>query len=244
LTPTEEPYRYEDIAGLIDHALLGPTLDATALEAGIHLAMDYAVASVCIAPHYLARAREVLAGTGVRATTTVGFPHGTSTTSTKLEEARRALADGAEELDAVVNVGRVLGSDWDYVSEEIRALTELAHERGARVKVIFENSYLGESHKIRLCEICGALGVDWVKTSTGYGTGGATLADVKLMREHSPPSVEVKAAGGVRTLDELLELRPFITRCGMSRTREVLDECRRRLGLARIASTDGPIDGY
>jgi deoxyribose-phosphate aldolase len=244
LTPSPEPYRYEDIAALIDHALLGPTLDAVALEAGIHLAMDYAVASVCIAPHYLARAHELLRGTGVRSTTTVGFPHGTTTTNAKLDEARHALTDGAEELDVVVNVGRVLGSDWDYVSEEVRALTDFTHARDAKIKVIFENSHLDEARKIRLCELCGTLGVDWVKTSTGYGPGGATLADVKLMREHSPPSVAVKAAGGVKTLDELLELRPYITRCGLSRTREILDDCRRRLGLARITSADGPIGDY
>ncbi|HEX6766093.1 MAG TPA: deoxyribose-phosphate aldolase [Polyangiaceae bacterium] len=240
---SEDSYRYEDIAGLIDHALLGPTLDAAALEEGIHLAMDYAVASVCIAPHYLARARELLRGTGVRATTTVGFPHGTSSTSAKLDEARHALGDGAEELDVVVNVGRVLGSDWNYVTEELRALTEFTQARDGKIKVIFENSYLDEPHKLRLCELCGTIGVDWVKTSTGYGPGGATLADVKLMREHSPPSVAVKAAGGVKTLDELLELRPYITRCGLSRTRDILDDCRRRLGLARITTTDGPPPG-
>jgi deoxyribose-phosphate aldolase len=235
-TTTTAPFGYDDIAGMVDHALLVPTLTSGELEAGLRLALDYRVASVCVVPHYLARAGETLSGSGVRATTTIGFPHGTSRTSVKVHEVEAALDDGAVELDAVVNVSRVLGLDWDYVGAEIRALVEVTHARGAKLKLIFENGYLENPHKVRLCELAGELGVDWVKTSTGFGPGGATLADVRLMREHSPPSVQVKAAGGIRTLDELLAFRPFVTRVGLSRTREILDECRRRLDLEPITN--------
>ena len=233
------PYRYDDIAGMVDHALLVPTLTGAEFEAGLRLARDYGVASVCIVPHYLARAAEALSGSGVRATTTIGFPHGASRTNVKVREAESALDDGGVELDAVINVSRVLGGDWDYVSAEIRALVDVAHARGAKLKLIFENGYLADAQKIRLSELSGSLGVDWVKTSTGFGPGGATLADVRLMREHAPDAVQVKAAGGIRTLDELLAFRPFVTRCGLSRTREVLGECRSRLGLEPITSSEG-----
>ena len=223
-------YTYEDIAKMIDHSLLNPSLSATDLEAGCRLALDYDVASVCILPYYLKRCADLLAGSDVHTSTTVGFPHGGNTSAIKLAEARRALADGAQELDMVVNISAVLGGKWDYVRYEIRAIVEAAHEVGQKVKVIFENCYLDDAHKIRLCEICGEVGADWVKTSTGYGTGGATIEDLKLMREHSPEPVQVKAAGGVRTLDALLEVRAIgVTRVGASRTAEMLDECRRRL---------------
>jgi deoxyribose-phosphate aldolase len=180
----------------------------------------------------------------VKATTTVGFPHGAEATSVKLYEAGRALADGAEELDMVVNVSRVLSDDWDYVEREVRAVVRVVHGANAKLKVIFENCYLADSQKIRLCELSGALGVDWVKTSTGFGSGGATLSDVELMRRHAPPAVQVKAAGGVRTLDALLEMRPFVTRCGLSRTREILDDCRARLGLPAIVGAETSDTGY
>ncbi|HEX6275494.1 MAG TPA: deoxyribose-phosphate aldolase [Polyangiaceae bacterium] len=227
-------YGYEDIASMIDHALLAPSLDWTAVEAGLRTALAYRVASVCVVPHYLAGAAEALSGSNVRATTTIGFPHGTQTTATKLHEAELALADGAVELDAVVNVNRVLSLDWSYVTSELRILVALCHEKNAKLKLIFENCYLGDFHKIRLCELAGEHGADWVKTSTGFGSGGATLADLRLMREHAPPAVQVKASGGIRTLDELLAARPFVTRVGLSRTPEILEECRRRLGLEAI----------
>lgn len=230
-----QSYGYSDIAKMIDHSLLNPTLTAKELEEGCRLAGRYDVASVCILPYFLRRAVELLADSTVKASTTVGFPHGCHTKETKLAEARQALDEGAEELDAVVNISQVRSGGWDYVHDELRALTELTHERGGRIKVIFENCYLNREQKIRLCEICGELSVDWVKTSTGYGTGGATLEDLKLMREHSPAHVQVKAAGGVRDLDKLLEVRALgVTRVGASATQKILDECRRRLGLPPI----------
>ena len=225
-------YTYEDIAKMIDHSLLNPTLTAEELEAGCRIARDWDVASACILPYYLKRCAELLAGSGVKASTTIGFPHGGHTTAVKLVEARQALDDGGQELDMVVNISKVLSGDWAYVGAEIAAIVELAHSRGQKVKVIFENCYLRDAHKIRLCEVCGQAGADWVKTSTGYGTGGATMEDLKLMRAHAPAHVQVKAAGGVRDLDKLLAVRALgVTRVGATRTVEMLTECRRRLGI-------------
>ena len=219
-----------DIAGTIDHSLLNPALTAAELEAGCRLALDYDVASVCILPYWLKRCSERLAGSTVRASTTIGFPHGGHTTAVKRAEAGQAIADGGHELDMVVNISAVLSGDWNYVRDDIAAVVEVAHAAGRQVKVIFENCYLTDAHKIRLCEICGELNADWVKTSTGYGTGGATVHDVQLMRRHAPAHVQVKAAGGIRDLDSLLHMRSLgVTRVGASRTKDILDECRRRL---------------
>ena len=223
-------YTYADIAKMIDHSLLNPVLTDEDLEAGLRLALEYDVAGVCIMPYYLKRCAEALAGSAVRASTTIGFPHGGHTTAVKLAEARQAIDDGGEELDMVTNISKVLSGDWDYVRRDLGAVIDAAHDAGRKVKVIFENCYLQDEHKIRLCEICGRLGADWVKTSTGYGTGGATDDDLVLMRRHSPDRVQVKAAGGVRDLDRLLAVRALgVTRVGASRTADILDECKRRL---------------
>lgn len=223
-------YSYTDIAKMIDHSLLQPTLTDDQLDAGCRLAVEYDVASVCIKPYYVRRCAELLAGSTVKPSTTIGFPHGGHTTAIKVREAEEAITDGAEELDMVVNIGKVLSGDWDYVQAEIQDITETTHRDGHILKVIFENCYLDEPQKIRLCEICGEAGADFVKTSTGYAEGGADDADLKLMRRHSPPGVQVKAAGGVRTLDRLLEVRQLgVTRIGASRTQTILEECRKRL---------------
>ncbi len=222
---------------MIDHSLLNPTLKWDDLENGISLALAYDVASVCIMPYALKRCAERLRGgnSTVRASTTIGFPHGVHTTAIKVAEARRALADGGEELDMVVNISKVLSGDWSYVEDDVRAVVETTHAAGQKVKVIFENAYLNDDQKIRLCEICGEVGADWVKTSTGYAPTGATDADLILMRRHSPPSVQVKAAGGIRDLDGLLRVRALgATRCGATRTATMMDEARRRLGLPAI----------
>jgi len=185
----------------------------------------------------LKRCAEMLAGSDVKASTTIGFPHGGHTTAVKQAEAERAIADGCEELDMVVNISQVLSGDWDYVRQDIEAVIEVAHTAGQKVKVIFENCYLNDEQKIRLCEICSELNADWVKTSTGYGTGGATHDDLRLMRKHSADHVQVKAAGGVRDLDALLAVRELgVTRCGASRTKDMLDDCRERLGLPAIGA--------
>jgi len=240
-------YRYLDIAKMIDHSLLNPTLTTPELEDGCTLAIRYNVASVCILPYALARCVELLAGTTVNASTTIGFPHGGHTTAVKLAEIRQALQDGGQELDAVINIGKARSGDWTYVQEELTALTQAVHAGGAKIKVIFENAYLDDSTKIRLCEMCGEIGVDWVKTSTGYAPSGATHADLELMRKHSPPTVQVKAAGGIRDLDALLAVRALgVSRVGATRTESMLEDCRKRLGLPPISAKPAspPPAGY
>lgn len=224
---------YSAIARIIDHSLLKPTHTTSELEAGVRLAREYEVASVCILPYYLARAAELLAGSNVLPTTTIGFPHGGQATSVKVREAERALDDGARELDMVVNVSRVVSGDFDAARDDIRAVLEVTHGRGQRLKVIFENCYLNHEQMQRLCELCGSLSVDWVKTSTGFGPSGATLADVELMRRWTPAHVEVKASGGIRDLDAVMRFREAgASRVGTSATREILDELRSRLRAA------------
>lgn len=228
-------FTYEELAKMIDHSLLSPTLTEDQLEQGLDLAIAYDVASVCIMPYYLMRCAERLAGTNVKPSTTIGFPHGGHCTATKLAEAQLAIAEGCQELDMVVNISQVLSGDWEYVKIDLHQVIYTAHQAGRQVKVIFENCYLNDEQKIRLCEICNELNADWIKTSTGYGTGGATLEDLKLMREHAADHVQVKAAGGVRDLDALLEVRQLgVTRCGASRTQAILDEARQRLGLPPV----------
>jgi len=234
---TTQSFGYLDIAKMIDHSLLNPTLTTAELEQGCDLAIRYNVASVCILPYALARCAELLAGTTVNASTTIGFPHGGHTTAIKLAEARQALADGGQELDAVINISKARSGDWRYVRDELAALADAIHAGGAKIKVIFENAYLDDSAKIRLCEICAEVGADWVKTSTGFAPSGATLADLELMRKHSPPRVQVKAAGGIRDLDSLLAVRAIgVSRVGATRTESMLEECRKRLGLEPISN--------
>ena len=221
---------YQDIAKMIDHSLLPPMLTVDELEAGIDLALEYDVASVCIMPYYMKRCAERLAGSTVEPSTTIGFPHGGHATAVKRAEAERAVDDGCSELDMVVNISLVRSGRWREVEQDIAAVMEVAHAADRKVKVIFENCYLDDDRKIELCRICSELKADWVKTSTGFGTGGATLDDVRLMRQHAAPEVQVKAAGGVRDLDALLAMRAAgATRIGASRTREILDTLRTRL---------------
>lgn len=224
------------IAKMIDHSLLHPTMSDEELRAGCELARQYDVASVCIKPYAVKMAAAMLAGSDVAVGTVVGFPHGNSSVAIKAAETEQALRDGATEIDMVVNVGKVLSEDWDYVSNEIKTIVEITHSGGGILKVIFENDFLPEDkYKIRLCEICSELNVDFVKTSTGYGFvkqpngfytyHGATEHDLKLMRKHSKPEVQVKAAGGVRTLPDVLKVRALgVTRIGASATEAILNE--------------------
>ncbi len=240
-------YTYDELAGMIDHSLLHPTMTDRELEDGCALAAKYRVASVCIKPYYVRRAAELLKGTGVRVGAVIGFPHGNSATESKRYETELACRDGAVEIDVVINIGKALGGDWDYVEHDIKAVCDQAHAGGAKVKVIIENDYLGsggaglssEDFKRRLCQIVERAGADWVKTSTGYGFvkgpdgkysyKGATEADLKLMRESVSARVQVKAAGGVRDLDGLIRVRELgATRCGATATAAMLDEYRRR----------------
>lgn len=232
-------YSYEDIAKMIDHALLVPTNSVDQLEAGCRLALAYNVASVCIMPYYVGRCAELLAGSTVLPSTVIGFPLGGHTTTTKIAEAKQAIADGCQELDMVVNISQVVSERWDYVRTDLRAVIDLSHAAGRRVKVIFENCYLDDNHKIKLCEICGELNADWVKTSTGFGNSGATIEDLELMRKHTPAHVQVKAAGGIRDVDTILQVRKLpVTRIGTSSTKRLLDDCRQRLDLVPIEIAD------
>jgi deoxyribose-phosphate aldolase len=222
---------YAQLAKMIDHSLLQQTLTDADLEKGCLLAREYNVASVCIKPYSVRLAAAILSGSTVTVGTTIGFPHGSHVTGIKVAESLQAILDGAKELDMVLNIGKVLGTDWTYVANDIRAVVDVGHRNKAIVKVIFENCFLQDEHKKELCRICGEVGADFVKTSTGYGTEGATDHDLALMRRSSPPRVQVKAAGGVRTYERLLAVRDLgVTRVGATATKAILDECKIRLG--------------
>jgi deoxyribose-phosphate aldolase len=233
-------YSYAELAKMIDHSLLHPTMTDRELDEGCAIAAKYQVASVCIKPYYIKRAVELLKGSGVLVGAVVGFPHGNSATESKRYETELACKDGAVEIDMVINIGKALSGDWNYVENDIRAVCDEAHKRGAIVKVIFENDFLNDdATKIKLCQICERVGADFIKTSTGYGFvkqpnggynyKGATEHDLKLMRANASSKVQVKAAGGVRDLDGLIRVRELgATRCGASATVAMLDEYRRR----------------
>jgi deoxyribose-phosphate aldolase len=222
---------YAELAKMMDHSLLQQTLTDADMVNGCELALDYNVASVCIKPYAVRLAAGILVGSTVAVGTTIGFPHGGHVTVLKVVEALQAIADGATELDMVVNIGKVLSRDWVEVANDIRAVVQVAHPNEAIVKVIFENCFLQDEHKEQLCRICGEVGADFVKTSTGYGPEGATDHDLTLMRRCSPPHVRVKAAGGVRTYDRLLAVRALgVSRVGATATKVILDECKARLG--------------
>lgn len=226
----------KSIAKMIDHSLLHPSLTDEELKAGCELAKHFDVASVCIKPYAVVLARQFLRETDVKTGTVVGFPHGSHHFKVKLKEAEQAIADGAEELDAVVNIGKVLSQDWEYVEEEIRILNRVAVDNGTILKVIFENDFLAADElKIELCHICSGCRVAFVKTSTGYGFvkqpdgtylyRGATDHDLRLMIQETSPEVRVKAAGGIRTLDDLLRVKALgVSRVGASATKAILDE--------------------
>ena len=234
-----------DIAKTIDHSLLRPELDDAFIEDGCRLAAEYDVASVCVRPADVRRAAAILAGTDVAVGTTIGFPHGGHTTATKVDEARRALADGARELDMVMQIG-ALKSGWDAdVQADITAVVEVAHAAGAIVKVIFENAYLTDDEKIRACHLSEAAGADFVKTSTGFAPSGATHDDLRLMRANTSSQIGVKAAGGVRTLDGLLEVMALgVTRIGATQTKAIIDDFRGRKGIGTpVAAATGGTSG-
>ena len=223
-------FTYPQIAKMVDHSLLQPGLTDADLEQGCRLARAYEVASVCIKPYAVRLAARLLDGSTVVVGTTIGFPHGGHTTAIKTAEAEQALRDGARELDMVVNIGKVLGKDWRFVADDIGAVVAAAHRGKGLVKVIFENCFLTDEHKEQLCRICGEVGADYVKTSTGYGTSGALDDDLRLMRRCAPPHVKIKAAGGVKTLDRLLAVRALgVSRVGASATQAILDESKQRL---------------
>ena len=228
-----------DLAKMIDHSLLHPTMTDADVRKGCELARQYDVATACVKPYSIPLAREVLAGSSVLVCPVIGFPHGNSTTAIKVREAEEAAQAGGAEIDMVINVGKALGGDWNYVRDEIKAIHDVVVEHDAILKVIFENDYLQDAHIVRLCAICSEIGVAFVKTSTGYGFvkqpdgaynyKGATLAHLKLMRANCPTSVQIKAAGGVRTLDDLLLVRSLgVSRLGATATAAILEEAKKR----------------
>lgn len=228
-------YTYRDIAKMLDHSLLQPKLTDAEMEQGCQVARAYDVATVCIKPYAVPLAQRILKGSDVGVCTVIGFPHGSHLTSIKVLEAQAAMNDGGTELDMVVNIGKVHSGDWAYVQRDIAEVVDAAHRGKAIVKVIFENSMIDRDHKIRLCQICGEVGADFVKTATGYGDGGATDEDLQLMRQYSPARVQVKAAGGVRTFERILQVRKLgVTRVGATASQPILDECRKHLGLEPI----------
>jgi deoxyribose-phosphate aldolase len=228
-----------ELAKMIDHSLLHPTMTDAQIAGGCQLARRYDVATACVKPYAIGLAREILAGSQVGVCPVIAFPHGNSSTTIKVKEAEAAAQAGGSEIDAVINIGKALGGDWAYVREEIYAINQAVLANGATLKVIFENDYLEDVHIVRLCEICSEVGVAFVKTSTGYGFvkqpdgsynyKGATDHHLQLMREHCPPSVQIKAAGGVRTLDDLLRVRSLgVTRVGATATEAILEAARQR----------------
>jgi len=228
----------QDIAKMIDHSLLRPELDDAFVEDGCQLAAKYHVASVCVRPADVRRAKAILNGTDVAVGTTIGFPHGNHTTEVKVFEAKRALADGATELDMVLPIGALKsGRDAD-VEADIRAVVEVGHAAGAIVKVIFENAYLTDAEKVRACHLTEAAGGDFVKTSTGFASGGATHDDLRLMRANTSAAIGVKAAGGVRSLDALLAVMDLgVTRVGATATEAIIEEFRARKAGRTLAAT-------
>jgi len=218
-----------DIAQMIDHSLLRPNMTMDDVRAGCEIARRYDVASVCVRPCDVEIARQCLEGSGIALSTVIGFPHGTHTTAMKVAEAIEAIAGGVVELDMVMNYARLLSEDFDYVAQDIRAVVEAAHSRGAIVKVILENCYLTDELKEKACQISEASGADFVKTSTGFGKSGATMDDVRLMRSSTGPKVRVKAAGGIRSLDAALNMRKAgAVRIGATATEVIMEEAIKR----------------
>jgi deoxyribose-phosphate aldolase len=234
-----DPVTLQSLAKMIDHSLLHPTMTDEDVKKGCALAKRYNVSTACIKPYCIPMVRDLLAGSEVKVCPVIAFPHGNSMTAIKVQEAEAAVRAGGEEIDMVVNIGKVLGGDWTYVSDEIKAINDAVIAGGAILKVIFENDFLKDDQIIRLCEICSEHQVAFVKTSTGYGFvkqangmysyQGATDHHLKLMRKHSSPAVQIKASGAVRTLDDLLRVRALgVTRVGATATEAILGEAGKR----------------
>lgn len=231
---------WKTYAKMIDHSILHPALTDDDLERECAVARKYDVASVCVKPYMVPKAVQLLEGSNVLIGTVIGFPAGNSTIDTKVFETRKACEDGAVEIDMVINIGKALQGDWEYVLKEVSALADETHKHGAILKVIFETDFVTQDEdKIMLCEICTKAGADYVKTSTGFGFvkgddgkynyTGATIHNLELMRDHTGPNVKLKAAGGVRSLDDLIAVREAgCTRCGATATEKILEDAKQR----------------
>jgi deoxyribose-phosphate aldolase len=216
-----------DIAGMIDHSLLKPTFTDQEIIDGCKIADQYKVASVCVRPGDVRLAKKLLQNSTVFVTTVIGFPHGSTTTLSKITEAQEAIDNGCAELDVVMHIGKMKSGEYDYVKKDLAAVINLAHAQGVKVKVIFENCYLTKEEIKKATLICNELNADWIKTSTGYGTGGAEDEDLKIMRQYALPHIQVKAAGGIRTLQRAIEVRNLgCTRFGCTATVAILEELK------------------
>ena len=225
----------KDIAGMLDHSTLQPWLTEEDIRRGCEIALKYGTASVCARPCDVPILAKMLDGSGVKVCTVIGFPHGTNETAIKLAEAQLALAEGCEELDMVLNIGRLKAKDYEYVGREIRMIAEAAHEQGALVKVILETCYLTDEEKITACHLCDKAGADFVKTSTGYGSAGCTIEDLRLMRANVSARVRVKGSGGIRDLDTVLAARAAgADRCGVSATEKIMAEAEARYAEGKL----------
>lgn len=228
-----------DIAKMLDHSTLQPFLTDEDIRKGCELALRYDTASVCARPCDMPLVVSLLRGSDVKVCTVIGFPHGTHRTAIKVAEAKQALADGCTELDMVINIGKLLGGDEDYVRDEIRQIVQVAHEAGALVKVILETCYLTDAQKVTACHLSEEAGADFVKTSTGYGTKGCTIQDLQLMRRSVSERVQVKGSGGIRDLDTVLSARAVgATRCGVSATAAIMAEAEKRYAEGTLQEVD------
>ena len=228
-----------DIAKMLDHSTLQPFLTDEDIRKGCELALRYDTASVCARPCDMPLVASLLRGSDVKVCTVIGFPHGTHLTAIKVAEAKQALADGCTELDMVINIGKLLGGDEDYVRDEIRQIVQVAHEAGALVKVILETCYLTDAQKVTACHLSEEAGADFVKTSTGYGTKGCTIQDLQLMRRSVSERVQVKGSGGIRDLDTVLSARAVgATRCGVSATAAIMAEAEKRYAEGTLQEVD------
>ena len=218
---------YADIAEMIDHSLLRPEFTDKDIEEGCRLAHEYGIAAVSVRPSDVELAKRVLQNSEVLIDVVIGFPHGTTTTLTKVTEAKEAIENGADELDMVLNIGKLRSGEFEFVKADIQAVKDIAAEKNVTLKVIFENCYLSEEQIVAACEICSEVGVDFIKTSTGYGSGGALDRDLKIMRQHANPDIQLKAAGGVRTLERAIEIRQLgCTRFGCTVTAGILERLK------------------
>ena len=228
-----------DIACMLDHSTLQPFLTDADIRSGCETALKYQTASVCARPSDVPILAQMLKGSGVKVCTVIGFPHGAHSSLVKLYEAQQALKDGCEELDMVLAIGKLLSGEEAYVQDEIARIAKLAHENGAILKVILETCYLSDAQKITACKLSEAAGADFVKTSTGYGTAGSTLSDLRLMRKSVSPKVRVKASGGIRELDTVLSARAVgATRCGVSATEKIMKEAEERYAKGLLCEAD------
>ena len=230
----------KEIAKMIDHSILHPTFTDNDLEKNCEIAQKYDVATVCVKPYHVRTASEILKGSNVAVCAVIGFPHGNSTIDIKESEALQVINDGATEVDMVVNIGKVLQNDWNYVNKELSTINDVCIQNGAILKVIFETDFVtSDKNKIKLCELCNINKIAFVKTSTGYGFvkredgfynySGATEHDLKLMRKHCNSAVQIKAAGGVRNLDQVLKVKELgVTRVGATATKIIIEEAKKR----------------